>query len=274
MTTSVLLNPYRHVAQVLSVGGMAVPTVIDAVQLSPPSITSQVAVWWANDLALSDGAAVSSWVDRVGSFDAAQATGSRQPIYRSSGIGGHPAVDFDGTDDILRYAAANAVTTSTSGCVLAVVLFDTVPDAVQAVWASSDEATIVRRILGGPRATTLTSFLSQRNNDTTDDVSGDDVLSSSTAYMLEWSSSGTAYSLRRNNDPQSLTVHTGSNNGDWFGDTANRDNFTLGARQTTAVDSPIDGKIALLIVANAELSSGDRTLIYDWVSDYYGITMV
>src|SRR4051812_46109678 len=89
---------------------------------APEDIAGAVGVWVADDIAISDGSAVSSWVDRIASHSLAQATGGQQPLYRTSGIGGQPAVDFDGTDDLLRYAAA--LSTASSGSVFVVMRAD------------------------------------------------------------------------------------------------------------------------------------------------------
>lgn len=50
--------------------------------------------------AFNDGESVSSWPDELNNFDA---SGNGGPIYRESGINGHPSIEFDGTDD--RYTA-------------------------------------------------------------------------------------------------------------------------------------------------------------------------
>lgn len=60
----------------------------------------------------SNGAAVGTWPDEVGTADLTS-TGSARPTYRSSGTGfGLPAVDFDGTDDYLGPVAYSTITVS------------------------------------------------------------------------------------------------------------------------------------------------------------------
>lgn len=237
----------------------------------PPVVSSVKALWWADDINVSDGAAVSSWVDRIGSFNASQGTGGLQPLMRTTGIGSKPAVDFDGSDDYLRYAASNAVSTATSGFWLAVCLFDSV-STQGAICSTADEATTTRHLdLFNNSSGNIRQ--QQRNNDTDDTMDGDDTLSTATAYVIESSSSGTAWTVRRNNDTQSLSANSGSNTGDWFGDTSARDNFVIGALVRTSAGNPLNGKVALVLVADAALSAGDRTTLYDWISSYYGITM-
>lgn len=72
----------------------------------PPGFAADYSDWWADDLALSDGAAVSSWpahTDDLGLGAHTQATGSKQPNYRASvaELGGRAAVQGDGVDDVL-----------------------------------------------------------------------------------------------------------------------------------------------------------------------------
>lgn len=53
----------------------------------------------------SDSTAVSTWSDRSGNaYDFSQATGANQPLFRTAGNGGSPAVQFDGTNDKLTRA--------------------------------------------------------------------------------------------------------------------------------------------------------------------------
>jgi hypothetical protein len=59
---------------------------------------------------LSDGTAVSSWADSSGNGrNATQATGTRQPIYRTTVVNGQPIVRFDGVDDYMTVADVDAL---------------------------------------------------------------------------------------------------------------------------------------------------------------------
>ena len=62
-------------------------------------LTSVIAHWSADQITgLSDGDPVDTLPDSISSWDLAGTTTTR-PLYRPTGIGGLPAVDFDGTDD-------------------------------------------------------------------------------------------------------------------------------------------------------------------------------
>lgn len=88
---------------------------------APSDITS-LALWLdANDIPpVADATAISSWTDRSGnSRHAAQASGTKQPLYKLAIQNGMPAVRFDATDDCLTTAAINLA--STAGLTIFVV---------------------------------------------------------------------------------------------------------------------------------------------------------
>src|ERR1017187_602338 len=75
-----------------------------------PSAISGLTGWWkADTLALSDGAAVSRWTATAGPA-LAQATGTKQPIYKTNIINGLPVVRFNGTSDMMAAGSAIANT--------------------------------------------------------------------------------------------------------------------------------------------------------------------
>lgn len=238
----------------------------------PPDVTSQVARWWATDLVgtYADNDLVSSWTDDVSSFTLS-ASGSARPTFKTSGINGRPAVDFNGTANILRYAASSAVSTSSAGCVVVVMEAD---DSSSTVWGSCDEATAVRYLLGQYTTFTNVNFMvNQGNNGGADLVRGNTTVSTATPYVFEISSNASAYSIVVNNSTESLTVFAGANTGNWFLNTTLRDSFTLGGVQDSGgASSFMDGRIAFVLVADAQLSNHDRIALYnDWITPYYGI---
>lgn len=234
----------------------------------PPSITSKVAEWWAEDLTEADGAGVQTWTDRVSSRQATANVETNRPTMRTNGIGGMRALDFDGSSDQLQWIGS--LSTATSGCVVAVVMADTT-SGTDTVWAEASSSNF-RYTYGWLANGGAGIGIEQANNSSADTVRGGSH-SVDTPYALEWSSSGTAWTLRINNSSQSLTVVAGSNSGDWFGDSTSNYSFSIGSAliNNSYLSAFFDGKIAYLMVADAELSSGDRTALYDWISEVYGI---
>ncbi|MBL1233274.1 MAG: hypothetical protein CMD31_09620 [Flavobacteriales bacterium] len=60
----------------------------------------------AFQLGATNGQAIQNWTDfSVGNNTASQALGARRPIYRTNGINGMPALDFDGVNDYMEIAS-------------------------------------------------------------------------------------------------------------------------------------------------------------------------
>lgn len=239
--------------------------------MSPPTPANPAAVWWADDLALSDGAAVSSWTDRVNGRTVSQAASGNRPLFRAAGLNGRPSVQFDGVNDYLGLSAANAVSNASSGCVVAVAIPLSPSANGQTIWCSSDIATIDWRLAGA----TLNGRLSVLQKQVVTSGDPDDVMLGNTPLTtspraFEWSSNGSSYAMRINNSAEPFTVFSGANSGDWFSKTLNRDNFTIGALLRTTLYTPtFAGHVAYLGVFDSPLSAGDRADLYDWINSYY-----
>lgn len=102
-----------------------------------PASLSGLGAWYKADaLALSDGAAVSSWADSSsGLFTATQATGSKQPTYKANQVNGLPAVLFNVANH--QYLTSGADATLASGCTLFAVVNPTVVNIFQAIFGPS-----------------------------------------------------------------------------------------------------------------------------------------
>ena len=72
----------------------------------PGSIGTDLSFWLkADDDVATSGSAVTSWADQSGNANnPSQGTGSNQPILNGLGVNFNPAIEFDGTDDILTAA--------------------------------------------------------------------------------------------------------------------------------------------------------------------------
>ena len=95
-----------------------VTTFIAAILISSVSITfaqspggvaagTSNQIWLdAFQLGATNGQAIQNWTDfSIGSNTASQTSTSRRPIYRTNGINGMPAIDFDGVDDYMETPA-------------------------------------------------------------------------------------------------------------------------------------------------------------------------
>jgi len=232
---------------------------------------SAVATWWADDLATADGGSVTSWVDRI--HGKTLSTLNAAPVMRrTGGANSKPTIEFNGSTQAFEMTEANALSTALQGCVV-VVGQVTTPTNGNTIWCTADVGSGFRYLLGTCRVSGGELEVQQRNNDTKNLVHGSTSVGSATYRLMEWSSSGTAYAHRLDNAAQTMTVRGGSNTGNWFGDTSARDNFTLGALHYSSVISYNAMKVSLVMVADAELSSGDRAALKAWVADYYALTL-
>lgn len=236
---------------------------------APPPITSTAAMWWASDLAVADGDPVSSWADRVNSVTVSN-SGSNRPTMDADGAGGRPGVRFQRSST--QYLVSNAqLSSALSGCVVAVVAFTGGhASTIQVVAGAGFSGGNTRFNRFSNSGSTEKARLYQRNNDTAGVVSGGTNLGTS-LRTIEWSSNGSAWTIRVNGTAETLSVDSDSNNGDWFGDTDLVDRFAIGAEVASALLFPFDGTLAYLGVFNAELSTDDRSALYAWISSYYGI---
>lgn len=100
---------------------LAVTIYLQKVAAIVPTDLSGLNAWYKADaLALTNGAAVTSWTDSSTNARAAtQATGANQPVFNTAQINSLPAVTFDGTNDYLATAAFASPTAG--GSVFAVV---------------------------------------------------------------------------------------------------------------------------------------------------------
>lgn len=237
----------------------------------PEAIVGAVEVWVADDVALSGGAAVPSWVGRVGGRALAQVDVAKQPVFAVAGVGGQPSVNFDGTDDLLRYPLSDAVSIAASGHIF-VIMDPGDVSGTKTVCNSASESSSGYSFRSQLRNGKVYGV--QSNGDTADGAEGDVSLVAATDYLVEWASTGSTYEWRVNNAPQILNFIVGSNTGDWFADTTSRDNFVVGAQKVaTGEGAFFNGKVAAVIVVDGTISSDDRAALNSWVTAKYGITL-
>ncbi len=240
-----------------------------------PSDIAGLAAWYDASYitGLVDGDPVTTWADRSGlGRDVTQATAGKKPLYKTAIVNGKPVVRFDGTDDLL--ARAPFLTGNTGSVFLVAQFTDFVNNPV--LWSHSDTATDDHYVVG--YITAAASQMRVQQSDSVapaDIVDGNDALPTATAVILEWHTTGAAWSLVRNSDPQSLSIVLGANTGDWFADVTGADNFTLGALVRTAAALFLKGDLAEVIVYDAvTLTASDKSRLESYLSAKYGIALV
>lgn len=202
-----------------------------------------------------------------------QTTASKRPSYVASGINSKPAIDFDGTDDLLM--ASTAFLTGTSGTVIVVYRIDATVNTYKVLLGSSDESSSNRFIMFMGDGGTANRHINyqQQEADTADLLDGDSATNLNTNYCAVWQSDGTTVTARLNGTAQTLNADAGSNNGDWWSDTTAKDNVTIGARRSNAAveDRFMDGKIAEIIVYPVNLTAGSIAQLSTYIATRYGV---
>lgn len=218
----------------------------------------------------SDNGAVSIWNDQSGgNHHFSQSTASKRSVYDVNILNGINAIDFDGTDDLLVFTEANALSTATSGAFFCIVtpqastltgaIFSTCDTGV------SDEYFGIATILGIP------CILQQNTSGTQNVTMGTTVLASGTSYILSFISDGSAWRIRVNGVEETLQVTSGANNGNWIGDTANRDNAAIAAVKNDTENTFWNGRIFHPVLLDGPVTEKQITDTEAWLSSISGL---
>ena len=147
---------------------------------------------------------------------------------------------FDGGDYLYR-SVANYNNSDTSGTI-SLWFRSGSSNTDKVLVSSSDEASPNYKFQFYINDTNNDLVLYQINGDTDTIITTGVNITDNTWHHATLVSSGTAYSIYLDGKAQNLTVSAGTNNGDWFADTSNRDNIMIGARKiSTGIDNIFTG---------------------------------
>jgi hypothetical protein len=161
--------------------------------------------------------------------------------------------DFNGTDEYIKNSIAGFRSGDSCGAISALIKRSSTGVA-DTIFSSCDEGTALNYGLQFYVRSTNKLTIRQRNNDAPDLISGGTSLAADRWYHVAVVSDGTSYALYLDGEPESLTVIVGGNNGDWFADTDNRDNFTIGAYEGSSVGDYFAGVIDTVMTFDAALT--------------------
>ncbi|MBI5359621.1 MAG: DUF2341 domain-containing protein [Planctomycetes bacterium] len=161
---------------------------------------------------------------------------------------------FNGNGSVYFANRADNLTVATSGTVEFWIKPNTGSSGGYIVTSASDSADQYYFNIG--LSPTGQIYIQQYNNDVSNLVSGNTVLltNGSIWYHVAVTSTGTTYNIYVNNQLQTLT---GTNDGDWFGDTSNRTNFHVGVLKRTTYGSYFSGSIDEVAIYNRVLSASE-----------------
>lgn len=210
-----------------------------------------------------------------GSDNFSQVTASKQPVLKQAVQNGLPVIRFDGVNDIL--VNATAFLNGTAGAVFfAGQLTSALQDNEYAL-ASFDEGTAFTSGIGlrpyGDSTHTKMATFQRSSADTTDQVQGSTAITAGVARVWCWASTGGAYLLYLNGALETNAVIVGADNGDWFGDTAARDNVTVGGAKANTESLFLKGDMAELLVYEQQLNAAQITQVVRYIGVKWGITV-
>lgn len=129
------------------------------------------------------------------------------------------------------------------------------------IWATGDEAS------GGfyIRLAEINGEMSfvQTNSDTNDAFTAGSGLADGGFHHVALLSDGSKYQVYLDGVNQTLTFSSGSNTGDWFSDTSNRDNFVVGILKRTSATNSWNGTIDDVMLFDIALNSSQVLDIYN-----------
>lgn len=230
---------------------------------------------------ISDGENVSKWFcSQFGYEFNDQSTSSKQPVWNLSGFGdkSKPYVQFDGTTDILKCTDTNLLTALNGDSYGTIIVVgsnsnDSSTNTLSYFINSGDSAGgsnnigLRSRVISQSNYNGITNNQSGVNNQVrqTQGVTGganDEVY-----YIL--GSDGSAYKLRTitnflgaDQNWSGKTTETGTDDGDWFADIANRDNVCVGGYIVNGTTDPDKCRIAEIIITGEDILADATTLDY------------
>lgn len=242
-----------------------------------PATLSNLLLWLRADQRVTlSGSNVTSWRSLEGdNYAFSQGTASKQPTYQaSSSIGSKPAIELDGGDFLAHTASLFNNTTGTLFVVARMASFGPhlFPIFISSYRETPDNDGFVSFYGYGNGAHPKMGF-SQKNDDVEDALKGSTTTAINTNYLYIYATDGATTTMELNGVTQTVAPFSGSNNGDWFGDSTGRDNTMIGCRRLSVGNELnfFDGQIAELIHYADNKSSADRTTIKNYINARYGI---
>jgi hypothetical protein len=226
--------------------------------------------------AVSDGDMVGLWKDQSGNgYDVSQGTDDKKPLLKltTNGINNKPVLLFDGSNDILIRTVANWLSSDSSGCAFIVINLTSPLQDYQYLLCTADQADVVCYVFFSPYVDSshIHTEIGQRNNDTATFVDGNKTILAGSTYVIKFGSNGIAYNQRCNGEDLIVSARAGNDNGDWFADSANRDNLTVGGMKRTSEQYFVKGKIAEILVYGVNLSGANLARVENYLRSRYGV---
>ena len=231
--------------------------------------TTGLQLWLdANTGVTISGGIVTTWADQSGNGNNVTGSGTTAPTFLTSGLNGHPTVQFDGVNDLLNNTTANLVSSGSARTVFVVAQTDYNPSVAEHL---AGGALFTFRRTAGPGVTIMN--LGQLDYDPnppnwyiySDAVAVNEDTAHqlgivTNAFTVTYSSAGTGNLVNEWLNGTAVTV-SGGNVTSETGATG----FTVGNREdNTAIDG-WRGGISAVVVYDSVLSDANRALVENFL---------
>ena len=229
---------------------------------------------WLNASAVtgkSDGDAMATWADQSGNGrNATQATGTKQPLYKTNIVNGKPVLRFDSTDDCLTASAIDLTGTPAVSLFVVTATIGSATDRVVFETSSNFNANVGSFIL-----------FRDTSNKVNVDVKGNTVGASQCIGTTSVTSAATVltgvYDMSLSALLEAQLYVNGTAEGSHTGSVENTANFgthaiNIGSRNNGA-SLPLGGDIAEIILYSRALSTAERQQVERYLGAKYGITV-
>lgn len=237
--------------------------------------TTTLELWLdANDLSLSDGAAVDTWTDASGNTRDVTQSGSKRPTYNTStsGFNGRPVLDFDGTDDVL---SSSKNLDLTSGYTLFIVGRNDAREDFNGLFRIApavSQNTSDLEIYWAEGSSNAGDFLSvsDRGGSRQDaKVSDAGPSPDTTPYLTTVKNTSSGSNLAQYIDGAD---ETSSNPDEVRPLNANPFHVGVGYGGSTPAEERLDGDVAEVIAFSEEINRARRTIVNSYLANKYGIS--
>lgn len=224
----------------------------------------------ADSLSLSDGTAVGTVADTANGVNWVQATGTKQPLFKTNIFGTKPSLRFDGVDDQLVNTAGSASNRGTVILLLAPTTTITTATALQCLlgWAVGTAGQVLG-IMGGSASGTLTNEVITTNyiqgGFSAWTQSGGTVPSGAPHILTcRWNSGTTRYDIFHNG---------GANLTSQVAATPSMPSSTLmsmGASNLTSSNFPFAGDYGVVLSYATILTDAQKAAAHSYLKDIWG----
>ncbi len=238
------------------IGGF-LPSQIDSVKmwLDNPALSGNV---------IESANRVSEWTGKIGGINADQPTGADQGLRTDSEI------FFDGVTEFMDLSDLFAIASGDTQGELFLVAKSGADGVIGREFCCTETATddnALQMIISGVQVAGQHRIqLVKETGGGFDFIFGNTDIGENTLAILNYSSNGTRWRLRVNNQVDETLSVAGSNTGDWIGDVVNVDSISLSALiRLSSVFG--EGRFYSVVYSNLELSEVNRTLIINFLNN-------